>query len=83
MVKKTSTVLSHAVVEMHLLDANSKIIEQDEKLALKTSPVFVTLRVKNDDGSVFVLGTSFQNWQLMTLKLFTSVEASLLQQKAT
>jgi hypothetical protein len=64
-------------VEMHALDAKSKIIEQEPNLSLSTDPEFVTLLIENERIK-YVIGMEFHAWQKLTTKLYVSVKASML-----
>lgn len=68
----------HAEAEMHVMDRDSKIVEQDATLSLPANPDFVSLYFITETGDQYILAMPFSNWQEMTRKLYTRVKASIM-----
>lgn len=81
--KKNEQYLKHVTVEMHVMDKDSRIIGQNKDLILDENPTFITLNIKELNGTLTIIGMTFEDWQKLTTKLYTKVNASVLIQQET
>lgn len=67
-------------VTIHVMDSESKIIEQEPSLALRKTPHFVAVHIQRA-GETMVVGMTFEEWQYINTKLYRTVAASMMVQQ--